>query len=114
MKQAFPRARSLLSQLILALLCTILLAAAPAARASAHLALEKGCMSCHGEPPRGKAPSFANIARGYAKHRGQEDQIKRLALELCRQHMFGGVAAHERMSPAQAEVFVRWLVDGGK
>lgn len=86
---------------------------APTAWASANLALEKGCMTCHGEPPRGKTPSFASIASGYARYQGQEDQIKRLSLELCQRHLFGGVAAHERMNPAQAEVFVRWLVDGG-
>ena len=84
------------------------------AMASMNLALDKGCLSCHGTPPRGKAPTFAQLAQTYAKYRGQEDQMLRLAERLREHHLFGGVPAHERLSTEEAGCFVRWLVDGGR
>lgn len=98
--------------------CGVLLASlsllAPPAWASANLALEKGCMKCHGEPPRNQAPSFSQLARDYAPYRGQEQKIQSLSKELIRHNLFGNVDAHERLSPQEATVFVRWLVDGGQ
>lgn len=86
---------------------------APAAEASMNLALDRGCLSCHGTPPRGNAPTIAQLAAGYTKYRGQDDQIQRLSNHLREHHLFGGVAAHQRLSAEDAECFVRWLVDGG-
>jgi cytochrome c551/c552 len=86
--------------------------ALPAA-ASLNLALDKGCLSCHGTPPRGKAPTMADLTARYASAKGSEAAIALLSAHLREHHLFGGVPAHERLSAEEAERFVRWLVDGG-
>lgn len=85
-----------------------------AAQASMNLALDKGCLGCHGTPTRGKAPTMAELATRYATARGNEAEIARLSAHLREHHLFGGVPAHERLSDDEAERFVRWLVDGGR
>ena len=82
------------------------------ALASMNLALDKGCLSCHGMPPRGNAPTFAQLADRYMPLKGQEDQIAGKIEHLREHHLFGGVPAHERLSVEEAGRFVRWLVDG--
>lgn len=84
------------------------------AQASMTLALDKGCLSCHGTPPRGKAPTMGELAARYSSTQGNEAEIARLSTHLREHHLFGGVPAHERLSAAEAERFVRWLVDGGR
>lgn len=84
------------------------------AHASMTLALDKGCLNCHGTPPRGKAPTMGELAARYASARGNEAEIARLSTHLREHHLFGGVPAHERLSAEEAERFVRWLVDGGR
>lgn len=84
------------------------------ASASMNLALEKGCLNCHGSPSRGKAPTIAELATRYAAAKGQEAEIEKLSAHLREHHLFGGVPAHERLSAEEAERFVRWLVDGGR
>jgi cytochrome c551/c552 len=86
----------------------------PAAQASLNLALDKGCLNCHGTPPKGKAPAMAELAARYASAQGKETEIGKLSARLREHHLFGGVPAHERLSADEAERFVRWLVDGGK
>jgi cytochrome c551/c552 len=81
--------------------------------ASMNLAFDKGCLSCHGSPPRGKAPTFAQLAERYAPLKGQEAQINEKIEHLREHHLFGGVPDHERLSAEEAGRFVRWLVDGG-
>lgn len=100
----------------LAALCSVLLIGSPSlpANASMNLALDKGCLSCHGNPPRGRAPTIPELAREYASFRGREADILRLSAHLREHHLFGGVPAHERLSAEEAEQFVRWLVDGGR
>jgi cytochrome c len=95
--------------LLLAVACTALPAAA-----SMNLALDRGCLSCHGTPARGKAPTVAALAARYASAQGHEAEIARLSAHLREHHLFGGVPAHERLSAEEAERFVRWLVDGGR
>ena len=85
-----------------------------AALASMNLALDKGCLSCHGTPPRGKAPTMAELAARYASAKGNEAEIAKLTAHLREHHLFGGVPAHERLSAEEAERFVRWLVEGGR
>ncbi len=85
-----------------------------AAQASMNLALDKGCLGCHGTPPRGKAPTMTELANRYATAKGNEAEIARLSAHLREHHLFGGVPAHERLSDDEAERFVRWLVDGGR
>jgi cytochrome c551/c552 len=85
-----------------------------AAFGSMNLALDKGCLSCHGTPPRGKAPSIAELATRFAPAKGNEADITKLSERLREHHLFGGVPAHERLSAEEADRFVRWLVDGGR
>lgn len=85
-----------------------------AAQASMNLALDKGCLSCHGTPPRGKAPTIAELATRMAAAKGNDAELSKLSERLREHHLFGGVPAHERLSPDEAERFVRWLVDGGR
>jgi cytochrome c551/c552 len=97
------------------LLVALMASAMPlAASASMNLALDKGCLGCHGTPPRGKAPTMAELATRYATARGNEAEIAKLSAHLREHHLFGGVPAHERLSGEEAERFVRWLVDGGR
>ena len=99
----------------ISLLVALMTSAMPlAASASMNLALDKGCLGCHGTPPRGKAPTMAELATRYATARGNEAEIAKLSAHLREHHLFGGVPAHERLSDEEAERFVRWLVDGGR
>ncbi len=95
------------------LACALVACTVPAS-ASMNLALEKGCLSCHGTPPRGKAPTMAELVSRYATARGNEAEIAKLSAHLREHHLFGGVPAHERLSTEEAERFVRWLVEGGR
>ena len=88
------------------------LAAPGPARASSALAGEKGCLSCHGTPPRRNTPSIADLARDYEKYRGQAGAVRKLADKLREGSLFGHIAAHERLSAEDAERLVQWLVDG--
>ena len=92
----------------------LLLVAALPVQASSQLALDKGCYSCHGEPPRRNTPSMAQLAADYARYRGQADAPRKLADKLRAGGLFAHIAAHERLSPADCETLMRWLIDGGK
>lgn len=85
---------------------------AVAAHADMQLASGKGCYNCHGTPPRKKAPTFAQLAADYAKYRGDEGAVRQLADKLRSGSIFGHIDAHERLSAADAERLVRWIVDG--
>ena len=63
----------------LLLLCLAVVQPGLPAWANAQLALEKGCLGCHGEPPRRSAPSLSELAAGYARYRGQDDAPRQLA-----------------------------------
>ena len=97
----------------LACLSLFLLFTLPA-RASSQLALDKGCYSCHGEPPRRSAPSMAQLATDYARYRGQADAPRRLADKLREGGLFAHIAAHERLSPEECETLMRWIIEGAK
>lgn len=92
------------------LACTLPLTAS----ASLNQALAKGCLNCHGTPPRGRAPTIAELAAHYARAQGNETDITRLSAHLREHRLFGGIDAHERLTAEEAERFVRWLVDGGR
>ncbi|MCZ8253039.1 MAG: hypothetical protein O9318_11250 [Hylemonella sp.] len=94
------------------LLLSLLLASALPAQASSQLALDKGCYSCHGEPPRRNAPSMAQLAADYARYRGQPDAPRQLAEKLRAGGLFAHIAAHERLSPADCEALIRWIIEG--
>lgn len=89
------------------------LAASPAL-ASSQLALDKGCYSCHGEPPRRNAPGMAQLAADYARYRGQVDAPRRLADKLREGGLFAHIAAHERISQEECEALMRWIIEGAK
>jgi cytochrome c len=84
----------------------------PSAQASAQLALDKGCLSCHGAPPRRNTPSLDQLATDYARYRGQPEAVRRLAAKLRAGSLFGHIAAHERLSEEECEKLVQWLIDG--
>lgn len=88
------------------------LAGALPAQGSAQLALEKGCYGCHGEPPRRNIPSFPQLAQAYAKYRGRADAARELADKLRAGTLFGHIAAHERVTPAECEILMNWLING--
>jgi cytochrome c len=85
-----------------------------AAQASAQMALDKGCFACHGDPPRKNAPTFDQLARGYARYQGQTDQEIRLADKLREGHVFGGIQAHEQLSAESARALVHWIIQGAR
>lgn len=84
------------------------------AQASPQLALDKGCYSCHGEPPRRNVPSMAQLAADYARYRGQADAPRELADKLRAGGLFAHIAAHERLSPEDCETLMRWIIEGAK
>jgi cytochrome c len=92
----------------------LLMMFAPAAQASAQLATDKGCYSCHGEPPRRGAPGMAQLAADYARYRGQADAPRRLTDKLREGGLFGHIAAHERLSQEECEALMRWIIEGAK
>jgi cytochrome c len=77
------------------------------AQANAQLALDKGCYSCHGNPPKKNAPSFEQLAANYAKYQGQSDAAAKLASQLHKDYVFGGINAHERLAQESALTLVR-------
>ena len=85
-----------------------------AASASMNLALDKGCLTCHRTPPRGKAPSMTDLAARDAPLQGNEAEIARRSARLREHHLVGGVPAQERLRAEEAERFVRRLVGGGR
>lgn len=96
------------------ILLPLLTVVAPTVQASAQLALDKGCYSCHGEPPRRNAPSMAQLAADYARYRGQPDAPRKLADQLREGSLFAHIAAHERLSAEECEALMRWLIDGAR
>ena len=98
----------------LLLLCLAVVQPGLPAWANAQLALEKGCLGCHGEPPRRSAPSLSELTAGYARYRGQDDAPRQLAARLRAGSLFGHIAAHERISQHECEALMRWLIDGAR
>jgi cytochrome c len=84
------------------------------AQSSSALALDKGCYSCHGSSPRKNAPTFDQLAKDYAKYQGQTAAATSLAEKLHEEHLFGGIKAHEQLTPANALQLVSWIIDGAK
>lgn len=88
--------------------------APPPGRASASLALDKGCFNCHGDPPRRGAPTFAQLAADHAKYRDQPDAPRRLAEKLRAGSLFAHVDSHERLNQDECETLMRWIIDGAR
>jgi cytochrome c551/c552 len=84
------------------------------AQATAQLAFDQGCQNCHGSPPRKSAPTFEQLATRYARYQGQPDAVRVQAGKLREGSFLNHIAAHERLSPEDAEALVRWLIEGAK
>lgn len=66
-----------------------------------------GCLNCHGTLPLGKVPTMSELAGRHAPAKGNEAEIARLSAHLREHHLLGVVPTHERLSPEEAERFVR-------
>lgn len=84
------------------------------ALASAELALARGCFNCHDTAARRNIPSLDQLATRYARYQGQPTAARRLADKLREGTLLGHIAAHERLSPEEAEVLMRWLIEGAR
>jgi len=84
------------------------------AQASPQLALDKGCYSCHGDPPRRSAPTLTQLASDYAKYRDQPDAAQKLGAKLRAGSLFAHIAAHERLDEQECETLMRWIIDGAR
>ena len=84
------------------------------ARASEQIALDHGCFNCHGTPPRGKAPTFPQLAERYASSRGDAKAQEKLAGKLRDGSIFSHIDAHERLSPELAAQLIRWISEGAQ
>ena len=80
--------------------------------ATAQLALDKGCYSCHGSPPKKNAPTFEKLAQEYVKYKNVPSAETDLANKLREGHIFGGIQAHERLSEESARLLVHWIIQG--
>ena len=91
----------------------MLVAALPGASAfaSQQLAFDLGCGNCHGDPPQANAPTFAQLARRYEKHRGDAKAQQQIAEKL---RTGGPINAHLQISEASAAALIRWLSDGAQ
>lgn len=109
-----PRLRGMLPRWALTGLVAGLLAATAGgeARADAAMALDKGCLSCHGDPPRGKAPTMAALAQRYAPL--SADELAKKAEKLCEHRLLGGITAHEKLTPEESLRLVRWIAAGAR
>lgn len=97
-----------------AVLLSASLLALPAAHASTQLALDKGCMNCHGNPIRQHVPTFEQLASHAAKYRDQPGADQKLADKLRAHELFGNVTGHETLTPESALALARWIIGGAK
>jgi cytochrome c len=83
-----------------------------AAQASSQLAVDKGCYNCHGAHLRGEAPSFERLAAKLGKYKGDLAAEQKTVNKLLVGETLEHIDAHERLTPASAQVLVHWLVEG--
>ena len=88
--------------------------AASACMANSQLALDKGCMTCHGTPPKKNTPSFQTLAVQFAAYKNQPGADQKLADKLREHHVFGSIRAHETLTPESALALVRWIIQGAQ
>jgi cytochrome c551/c552 len=96
---------------VITLLITPLIAALASANAHAsqQLAFDLGCINCHGDSSSKAGPGLAELARRYAKYRGDAKAQKELADKL---RAGSHIAAHAQLSEASAASLIRWISDG--
>lgn len=83
-----------------------------ASQASAELAVEMGCVNCHGTPARAGAPSLDHLAAKLQRRAGDAAALRHVVQELRQGEWPHAIAAHERLSQDSAERLVRWLAEG--
>lgn len=82
--------------------------------ANSQLAVDHGCINCHGIPLRGEAPSFERLAEKLGKFKGDETALTKFVAKYRMGEPFEHIAAHERLSPEAATALLNWLAEGGK
>lgn len=82
--------------------------------ASRQLAADLGCYNCHGNPPKKKAPGFAELAARYAAVRNDPGARQQLADKLRDGSIFSHIDAHERLSPEVAGQLILWISEGAR
>jgi cytochrome c551/c552 len=101
-------------------LATVILLALPAlawplaGHAGLAQAVDMGCYNCHGDHRRGDAPSFEQIAKKYAGHKGDAAAEQKLIDQWRQGEWLQHIDAHERVSPETAQALLHWLVEGAK
>ena len=80
--------------------------------ASATLALENGCFSCHGAQLRGEAHSFAHMATKLSRLKGNAIAQAEFADKYRSGQPLERIHAHERLSANTAQLLVHWLAEG--
>ena len=81
---------------------------------SSQLAVELGCFSCHGTPPKANAPTFPQLAAQYARYQDVSEAEIKLADKLREAPMSGGISAHQRVSEKSARSLMRWIIQGAQ
>jgi cytochrome c551/c552 len=84
------------------------------AQASAQLAVDQGCFSCHGANLRGEAPTFDRLAGKLAKYKGDAAAQARFVAKYRSGEPLERIDAHERLSQETATALVLWLAEGAK
>lgn len=102
------------SALRLCMACLASLLLPVMAQANELLALDKGCVSCHGNAKNTGLPTFEQLAAKYAKYQGQTGSAAKLATELRQGRLLVGITAHQQLTQENATVLIRWIIDGAK
>jgi len=103
-----------LSKFALAALATVMFAAYAPAHASMQMAVQYGCINCHGAHLRGEAPSFERLAEKMAEYKGDEAALAQKVIKYRMGAPLEHIGPHERISAEAATQLLRWLAEGGK
>jgi len=101
-------------KIILANALLLTLVSPMAAQASAALAVEHGCINCHGLYLRDEAPNFERTSSRLAKYKGDAVAEQKFVESFRTGQMFGHIDAHERLSAESAKALIHWLVEGAR
>jgi len=82
--------------------------------ASMQMAVDYGCLNCHGAYPRGEAPSFERLADKLVKYKGDDAALAAKVASYRAGEPMEHIEAHERISLDAATRLLRWLAEGGK
>jgi cytochrome c len=100
-----------MKRLLLVALATGLVASS-GAHASAELAKQRNCMTCHAVSNKIIGPSFKDVAAKYAGQKGAEEKLAQKILKGS-SGVWGGPAvmpANAQVSEAEAKTLVKWIM----